>query len=116
MMGYGTTVSVTPASTGRLLIIACASSNTSATGFSYTQIQYGTGGAPANGAAVTGTSAGPLIIFASNNAAQRNTACSTAVVTGLQIGTAYWIDLSLKVGAATYTGIQYNPAISVVEI
>jgi len=116
MMGYGSTVSVTPASTGRLLIIACASTNANANpGFAYTQIQYGTGAAPSNGAAVTGTSAGPIIIFSGNNAGQRFTSCSTAVVSGLQIGTAYWIDLALRSNGA-YAVTQYNPAISVEEI
>src|SRR5229473_2663960 len=63
------------------------------------QIRYGTGTAPANGAALTGTAVGNNI--ADNNPVTNKIPFSVqAIVSGLTVGTAYWVD----VGLAAITG------------
>lgn len=60
------------------------------------QIQYGTGSAPANGAAVVGTAAGqPLAPNADiANASAANAITLVGIVTGLVVGTTYWLDIT----------------------
>lgn len=74
------------------------------------QLSYGTGGAPANNAAVTGTQTGPIATY--KNPATV-TAASVAVpfcqnaVANLTVNTAYWIDEAAKaIGAASQIGIS----------
>jgi hypothetical protein len=112
--------SITPAQTGRVMIIVTGnlSNSTAAAGDgAKTQIRYGTGSAPANAGALTGTTAGSLISMLLERATASDPFpfCVAAVVTGLTIGTAYWIDLSLAAIAAG-TAILTNLSISVVEI
>jgi hypothetical protein len=59
------------------------------------QIAYGTGAAPANGVAATGTVVGGVVKATSATAAARVPFCLIGYVTGLAIGTAYWIDVQL---------------------
>lgn len=88
---------ITPRVGGRVLIIVTgvAANNTIADGASI-QIRYGTGTAPTNGAALTGSTLGLLKNFVAETAAGKNGFGASYVVTGLTVGTAYWIDLSLK--------------------
>ena len=91
---------ITPAHSGNVLLIVSGTltNGTTSDGASL-QIRYGTGAAPTNGAALTGTTVG-------NNIADNNPVTSKipfsvqAVVTGLTVGTAYWVD----VGLAAVTG------------
>ena len=115
MMGYGGTVSVTPASTARFLVTFCATSQTSGAGTGYIQIRYGTGTAPVNGAALSGTTAGPVVSFTPTSASDRSSSCSTAVITGLNTGTAYWIDVGLR-STSAITSTLLNSVFSVVEV
>jgi hypothetical protein len=72
-------------------------------------LRYGTGTAPINGAAVTGTLVGIAQTATSISAAQKSGFSISYPITGLTIGTAYWFDISLKVvtgGTATITGIS----------
>lgn len=112
--------SITPAQTGRIMITICGniSNSTAAAGDgAKAQIRYGTGSAPANAGALTGTTAGPQVSML----LERATASDpfpfslTAIVTGLTVGTAYWIDIALAAVAAG-TGIITNLGISAVEI
>lgn len=88
--------SITPAQTGRIVIIISGDvqNNTNADGAKF-QIRYGTGAAPANAAALTGTTAGSLVNMVVAAAAQRLPFSLNAYITGLTPGTAYWIDISL---------------------
>jgi hypothetical protein len=98
MMGLA--CAVTPNRSGKVLLMVSGDmQNTVAgDGVEY-QIRYGTGAAPANGAALAGTAAGagPVNIppggFAVPFTAQ-------AAVAGLTVATAYWFDL----GVAAFTG------------
>lgn len=73
--------------------------NNSASGAKF-QIRYGTGSAPANGAALTGTTAGALLAPTNLNNSSVYPFSTTAIVSGLTPGTAYWIDISLAAIAA----------------
>lgn len=82
--------------------------NTASNGQTYFQLTYGTGTAPVNGAAQTGTLLGLSIMF---TAAQPNDYApfsQTAVMTGLSPGITYWIDLAVRVtsGTSIANGIQ----------
>lgn len=72
------------------------------------QIRYGTGSAPANAAALTGTAIGAAQSFTSLVAAGKSGFCLTAIITGLTLATQYWLDVSLAAitgGTATITNI-----------
>jgi len=91
---------ITPAHSGNVLLIVSGTltNGTTSDGASL-QIRYGTGAAPTNGAALTGTAVGNNI--ADNNPVTNKIPFSVqAVVTGLTVGTAYWVD----VGLAAITG------------
>lgn len=110
MMGLAGTI--TPATTGSIMVFitGTGSNATGSAGFGV-NIRYGTGAAPANGAALTGTAIG----------IQQNTVNATAtagdgfscagIVTGLTVNTAYWIDISLKTisaGTASLAGLTIS--------
>ena len=59
------------------------------------QIRWGTGTAPANGAAPAGTAVGAKVQYIAATTAQKTPFSLSAIVTGLAAGTAYWIDLAL---------------------
>lgn len=84
---------ITPAVTGTIMIMISGDATaTSTDGYKY-QLRYGTGSAPANGAALTGTAAGSLVTIAT--VANKTPFSTQAIVTGLTPATAYWFDLAL---------------------
>lgn len=92
---------ITPAVNGRVLIIISGDIQSTLSGDGgKLQIRYGTGTAPVNAAALTGTAIGGLVnmLAAANN--QRVPFTCQAIVTALTVATAYWID----VGLAAVTG------------
>lgn len=106
MMGLGaqaTPAVFTPRLTGRILIVITGvSANSVAASGATAQISYGTGTAPANAAAKTGTQVGTNASMTSATAAALVPFSLVAIVTGLTLGTAYWLDLAAAqlVGAA----------------
>jgi hypothetical protein len=92
--------SITPSKSGTILIVISGDidNNTSGDG-AQVQIRTGTGAAPANGAALTGTTRGGLVkvLTPTNNAGTtaRVPFALNCLITGLTVGTAYWIDISL---------------------
>lgn len=94
MMGLAGTV--TPSATGNVLLLLAGdlTNDTSGDG-AKVQLRYGTGAAPANGDALTGTTAGGLVQFiaAANN--QRAPVGLHARISGLAVGVAVWLDVSL---------------------
>lgn len=102
-MGVG--LSFTPLSTGTVLLIASGVVQTTvASGGGSYQLSYGTGTAPANGAAAAGTSPGNFQTIILAAAAEKNSFSVQAVVSGLTPGTTYWVDLQLKAsGGGTTT-------------
>lgn len=90
---------LTPKVTGTVMITVTGSiqNGTSGDGAA-TQIRYGTGAAPANADAVSGTTAGvfkQLTAVGAGNP-KRVPFANCFLVTGLTVNTAYWIDLALK--------------------
>jgi len=95
MMGLGG--SVTPARSGQVLFASTGYIANSNLGYACGwQIYYGTGTAPVNGAAVTGTAAGSLSIgYSSANAADIPVSAG-GIVTTLTPGTTYWYDMAVE--------------------
>jgi hypothetical protein len=110
MMGLGSAWFFTPSSTGKaMVIISGDAANSLNGGFTY-QIRYGTGAAPANGAALTGSpgSATATNVPSTGFAVPFST---QFVATGLALGTPYWFDLALAVfgsGAASLTNLTIS--------
>ena len=111
MMGTGSTFAITPGFSGRLHICLQAQASVSVATAAFTvQLRYGTGTAPINGAAITGTALGASLSPWSAVANSIVPFTLTGVVTGLTVGTAYWIDFSLgtSTGTATSAGVSCN--------
>ncbi len=106
---------ITPVLYGKVFVTICGTiaNNTIGDG-TKVQIRYGTGSAPANAAALTGTTIGPLQTYVNSVATVTVPFSVSGVITGLTLGTAYWIDVGLAAitgGTATIT----NVGISVIE-
>lgn len=93
MMGLAGSITT---GTGRIFVIITGTmaDNTLNDG-SKVQIRYGTGTAPANGDALTGTAVGSAQRMTEAAASALGALCVAAVITGLTLDTAYWLDLSL---------------------
>ncbi len=104
MMGMGATFVFVPKTTGRCsLQVSLTGQIVTAATANRAQIYFGTGGAasaPTSGAAVTGTSAGLQQIIGLG-ASNYGTFTPNAIITGLTIGTSYWVDLALALSAST---------------
>lgn len=111
MMGLA--VSLTPVSTGRVMIVisgTIANASGIADGANV-QLRTGTGTAPANGDALTGTVAGGLVKYVSATTAEKAPFSVNAIVTGLTLATARWIDLGLAAvtgGTATVKDLSVS--------
>ncbi len=108
----GLDASITPVTTGNIecTINATITEAGSGTGYANSGISYqqsyGTGSAPANGAAITGTQIGLVqtskIQSNASAAADISMAISiTCIVSGLTLNTAYWFDLAAEYVGAT---------------
>ena len=112
----GLSASITPVLTGKIMIIISGDmdNDTNARG-TRTQIRTGTGTPPVNGAALTGTTQGGLVSYESGTNIFRTPFTLNAIVTGLTLNTAVWIDISL---ASITSGVSRvrDISISVVEL
>jgi hypothetical protein len=118
MAGIGGAAAITPAATGRLLVTISGDAYPSTAATDVTiGLYYGTGGAPANGAAVTGTALGNAIKFrpSSLNAGNGIPFSLTFVAAGLTVSTAYWIDLALDTSAGADAANLENLSVTAVE-
>lgn len=107
--------SITPTVSGKILIIISGAINNSSGNVNNTvQIRYGTGSAPSNGDAATGTAVGAARISSNANGGTPDAFTVNAVVTGLTPSTTYWIDLGAACASGTLS-IQ-TVSISAVEI
>jgi hypothetical protein len=115
-LASGSTI-ITPRTSGAVLVIisgSMANSNATLAGCT-AQIRYGSGTGPANGAAVTGTAAGSKVRGDSAAANQQVGFCASAILTGMTIGTGYWIDLT-EAAVTAGTGSLTNVSMNVVEL
>jgi hypothetical protein len=93
MAGYGQTF--TPSKTGRVLIILLANVNNNTAGDGVQAVlSYGSGTPPAANSALTGTQVGGTAKETSAAASASNEVALAAVVTGLTVGTTYWLDVA----------------------
>ena len=100
MMGIGSTVFFTPNRTGTIYMnISGDVTNTTTGDGSKSQIRYGTGTAPVNGAAASGTTCGDNINSSATGSHQMPQTLDCLIV-GLTVSTTYWFDI----GVAAITG------------
>ena len=88
--------SITPSVTGRVLLFVTGNlaSNTTNDG-GKVQLSFGTGGAPSNGAALTGTQTGTVVTVTADLAGTDKYGFSSqSLVTTLTVGTTYWLDVA----------------------
>jgi hypothetical protein len=117
MMGLGGTCTLTPANSTRVRISFRGNyynlSNTNSVSMT---LRYGTGAAPANGAAASGTAVGAAM-FGEVTAAGNGLRFGGfgGIITGLTPGTAYWFDIQLAVFTAGTVGLQ-NLSFEAMEI
>jgi hypothetical protein len=115
MMGIGGNVSFTPTFTGKVKITFECDIEVSSGGSDLgTRLRYGTGTAPANAAALTGTTIGRASLVSPPNGGDPMAHCLTAIVSGLTLSTAYWFDVSL--GTTGGTAAMKNICVIVEEI
>lgn len=112
--------SITPATTGRVLVIVngtISNSTGTAGNGAKAQLRYGTGTAPANAAALTGTAAGSLVsaLLERATASDPYPFSIQARINGLVIGTVYWLDISLAAISAG-TAVAKSLTITAVEV
>jgi hypothetical protein len=79
------------------------------------QIRYGSGSAPANGAALTGTAVGGLVKYVTATTAAKVPFSLQGIVSGLTLGTAYWVDLSLQ-NITGGTATVKDLSVSIIEV
>jgi len=118
MMGLGGANTFTPLLSGRILIFVTGTEyNTAGGQGGVIQIRYGTGAAPANGAAPTGSVGGPIVTGQPDGAGHTETIpmASVVVVSGLTIGTTYWVDVTLASTGSGTTSLS-DATITTVEL
>lgn len=115
MMGVGSTFAITPVKSTRIHVnVYGDGANSLALDGCVGQISFGTGAAPANGAAASGTvisGAAFLNVPTSVSATVGSFFALSAVITGLTPGTAIWIDIQLKAttaGTASISNVSCN--------
>lgn len=117
MMGLGATCTYTPASSGKVLVNVTGSVyiNTTVVNVSLA-VYYGTGTAPANGAAATGT-----VLGNSSSKVHPGTGAPAGVpvaftdVLSLTAGTVYWFDFAIATNNAADTAGVQNVSMTFVE-
>jgi len=107
MMACG--ASITPLLSTRIEVtISGQLANTVAADGATVGLYYGTGTAPINGAAATGTQAGISQTITSQTAAQGGGFSITAIISGLTVGQPVWLDAALAAvtgGSASIKGV-----------
>lgn len=117
MMGLGSTITATPASTGKLWISIkgiITNSTGSPDGWNAV-LRWGTGVAPANGAALTGTAIGPNWQGVVPSASAPYTFNVDFKVTGLANGVPVWFDVSIQAAVAG-TALVKSVTATIVEV
>jgi hypothetical protein len=110
MMGLA--IYITPTVTGRLKVSLAgfAKNGTAGSGCRFA-VRYGTGTAPTNGSASVGSTMGLALDATSDAANSALPFCADGMMTGLTLGTQYWIDVSLlrlTSGTATLSNLTYT--------
>jgi hypothetical protein len=119
MAGFGSatwgTALLTPAKSGKVIVSINGGVRNTSTGGSQVGIRWGTGTAPVNGAAATGTAVGGI---ATRSALGANLAVPftiSGIITGLSVGTQIWLD-AIVVATTTGTTELVSTAVSAFEL
>lgn len=115
MMGIGATCKVTPVYSGRAIVqlqggVSQTGGTSAGTGI---QLRYGTGTIPSNGDAPSGTTVGSGPVFTTTNGLTFPFSFG-GVITGLSVGTQFWLDASL-LNNAGQTATMTTLSCSIVE-
>lgn len=118
MMGLGATIAYTPKSTGKVrVIINGVVGNLTAAVAVTGSGRYGTGTAPANGVAFTGTAfPSGTKNWKSNGTPPALDFTILGLISGLAIGTAYWFDLAISTATGADVAEVLNLAVTVEEV
>ena len=103
MMGLGNNAKLTPLYSTRVHVTFQGYASVNAVGTWSAIFKFGTGTAPTNGAAVTGTTVGAQVNGTSSAAGFAIPLSMSVVITGLTPSTAYWFDLAFGTNAGTGT-------------
>lgn len=115
MMGLGSVFVLTPATSSRVIVhIQGQATNSASSGQVQINVRFGTGTAPTNGVALTGTSTVANQTSAITGAGYVTPFHLGTVITGLTPGTAYWFDLGIIATAGT--GSVQNVSYYAIEI
>lgn len=118
MMGLGGSCKITPGSSGKILlgISGVAFTNTAAVNFTFGG-RYGTGTAPVNGAAVSGTRwGGAADLTAKGGTAGVGIPFGLTDLVTLTPATAYWFDIALLTSAGADTAVVNTLSFTAAEI
>ena len=112
----GFALAFTPTQSGNVFIAITISGNNNINGRGvFIGIRYGTGTAPANGAAMTGTQVGGGAFTNAINLNNTLSLTAIGIASGLTPGTAYWIDMTY--GAMTSgSANMFGPSLTAFEI
>lgn len=103
MMGMGGTCTLTPSRYSRIRFSWSGIYSSSGVFNTGLRFYYGTGTAPANGVAATGTQVGPTQAVSCPAAGQTIPFAMSIIITGLTPSTAYWFDIAANAGSGTST-------------
>ena len=106
--------SITPKYTGSIYFQISGVISNSGTGGTAAELYIGTGSAPANGAAYTGTQVGRATEISPTTGGGQYPFSIQGIATGLTVGTAYWLDLALA--AVSGTASVINLSVTAFEI
>jgi hypothetical protein len=102
MMGLGSTCKLTPVFSTRVRVSFFGSiDNNTAAAVTDLRVFFGTGTAPSNGAAQTGTEIGTFVAGVSTTASATLPLANGGIATGLTPGTQIWLDIGLDVSSGT---------------
>lgn len=110
----GTTTSAN--SSGKVLLCITGDASSSAVQGGGLNLRFGTGTAPINGAALTGTITGQQNTYMVAAVGDRLPFCLVSIITGLAANTSYWFDLSLVSSSAAATATLFNIGITNTEL
>jgi hypothetical protein len=109
MMGMGATCTLTPVYSTRVKVTFTGTLNSTGGFATFAGFRFGTGVAPSNAAAVTGTQvAATMSIAGAGTSSQSAPFTISVIITGLTAGTAYWFDLAMHTGNASNTASVTN--------
>lgn len=114
MMGLGGVFKITPVYSTRVHVTIFGVARSSVISTNTMQLYFGTGTAPTNGAAITGTALGSPQLATVPVASGSTPYSFMWILTGLTPGTAYWFDVSVQQGNAG-TGSILNNSATVME-